>query len=276
MADVETVAGSPVPSHRPGLRLAPWLSQPWRDFGSGFDGALGSQGRNLVFMLLGLVVGWWVYVPLHELLHALACVLFGGSVGKLEIANLYGGDLYAALFPFVVAGGEYAGRLAEFETGGSDWVYLATDLGPYVLTLFPGVWAWRRSALAKRAFGFGFWLPFALAPFISLTGDAYEIGSLAVSQLAPWQGAVGLVGDDLFRVREVLAAQASPPWGGYLLAAFTGLVWSFVTYGLAARLADLLAAPSPSQATAAQATAEQGAAEQGAEPETPETKVGGR
>lgn len=249
MAEVEPHLASPT-AGGPIALLGRWLRLPWRDFWPGFDGALGSESRNLVLMLLGLAVGWWAYVPLHELLHALACVVFGGSVERLEIARLYGGDLYAACFPFVVAGGDYAGRLAEFDTGGSDWVYLATDLGPYVLTLFPGVWAWRRSAVAKRAFGFGAWLPFALAPFISVTGDAYEIGSLAVSQLGPWQAAPGLVGDDLFRVHGVLAAQASPPWGGYLLAAFLGLVWSFATYGLAAWIADRLGAPSPAAPSA--------------------------
>ena len=47
---------------------------------------------------------------------------------------------------FVVSGSEYAGRLSGFDTRGSDWIYLATDLGPFVLTIFPGVWWMRRAA----------------------------------------------------------------------------------------------------------------------------------
>lgn len=221
------------------------LTQAWRDFWPGFDRALAGHPRSLGVLLLGLVVGWWVYVPLHELLHALACVVFGGTVGRLEIAELYGGQLYAAIFPFVVAGGEYAGRLAEFDTGGSDWVYLATDLGPYLLTVFPGVWAWRRAGRRGRAFAFGFWLPFALAPFISVTGDAYEIGSLAVTQAPTWQQVDGLRGDDIFVVAEVLAQQSEPPWVGFALAILLGVVWCFVTYALAAKVASVLGEETP-------------------------------
>ena len=245
MAETTTTTQAAAPAKRLADALLRWLSQPWRDFWPGFDRVLDGKGRQLAVMLAGLAVGWWVYVPLHEVLHALACVAFGGSVSRLEIARLYGGDLYAALLPFVVAGGDYAGRLAGFDTGGSDWVYLATDLGPYLLTLFPGVWAWRWAARRRRTFGFGFWLPFALAPFISLTGDAYEIGCLAVTQLSPWRGAVGLLGDDLFLVAEGLARQTTPPWGGFVLATVLGVVWSFATYGLAARLADALGATGP-------------------------------
>ena len=62
----------------------------------------------------------------------------------------------------------------------------ATDLAPFVLTLFPGVWLLRRAAGARNALGFGTALPFALAPFLSLTGDAYEIGAIAVTRLPPW------------------------------------------------------------------------------------------
>ena len=134
--------------------------------------------RDLAWLALGLAAGWWLYVPVHELLHALACLAAGGEVTRLEIDPLYGGGLLARWIPWVVAGGEYAGRLSGFDTGGSDLVYLATDLGPFVLTLFPGVWALRRAARAGRPLLFGAALPFALAPLLSLTGDAYEIHRL--------------------------------------------------------------------------------------------------
>ncbi len=226
-------------------RLRRGLSLAWRDFWGGFDRCL-TDVPSLGWLMLGLALGWWVYVPLHELLHALACVAFGGTVTLLEIAPLYGGHLYAAIFPFVEAGGDYAGRLAGFDTGGSFWVYMATDLGPYLLTLFPGVWAWRRAGHSGRALAFGFWISFALAPFISLTGDAYEIGSLVVTQLAPWQGTPQILGDDLFKVAGGLSELPKPPWMGFGLAAVLGLIWSFATYALAGWLADRLGTPTPS------------------------------
>lgn len=232
-----------------------WLTQVWRDFWPGFDRVLEGRGKALGILLLGLGVGWWVYVPLHELLHALACVVFGGSVERLEIAEIFGGHLYAAIFPFVVAGGEYAGRLADFDTGGSDWVYLATDLGPYLLTLFPGVWAWRRAGRRGHAFAFGFWLTFAVAPFISVSGDAYEIGSLVVTQLEPWKDIEGLRGDDVFVVGEVLATHAFPPWMGFALATSLGVLWSFGTYFVAAKFADWLEARTSDASGSGRATA---------------------
>ena len=119
-------------------------------------------------------------------MHAAACEATGGGVTRLEIDRLYGGALLARAFPFVVPASEYAGRLSGFDTRGSDLIYLATDLGPFLLTLFPGVWALRRAARARRAALFGAALPFALAPFLSLSGDAYEIGSILVTRLPPW------------------------------------------------------------------------------------------
>jgi len=78
----------------------------------GLDRCLDRGARGLAFALLGLAVGWWIYVPIHELLHAAACLLAGGEVTRLEIAPQYGGALLARIFPFVVSGGEYAGRLS--------------------------------------------------------------------------------------------------------------------------------------------------------------------
>ncbi len=192
--------------------------------------------RDLAWMALGLAAGWWIYVPVHELLHAVACLAAGGEVTRLEIAPLYGGGLFERLIPWVVAGGEYAGRLSGFDTGGSDLVYLATDLGPFLLTLLPGVWALRRAALARTGLLFGAALPFALAPLLSLTGDAYEIGSILVTRLPPWAGEAMrelLRGDDLvLRARAVAEAGGTASWTGLALAASIGLVWAFATYAL--------------------------------------------
>lgn len=197
------------------------------------DRCLDRGARGLALALLGMIVGWWVYVPLHELLHAAACVLAGGGVTRLEIAPQYGGALLARVFPFVEAGGEYAGRLSGFDTRGSDLIYLATDLGPFVLTLFPGVWLLRKAGAAGRPVLFGLSLPFALAPFLSLTGDAYEIGSILVRQEI-------LRGDDLLKKAGELAALPDAPWGGFILAALLGLAWAVLTCAAGGAVARVL------------------------------------
>ena len=237
----------------PGAVLAP-ATDTWR----GLDRCLEGGWRALAWLLVGLLAGWWLYVPAHELLHAAACRAAGGEVRRLEIAPLYGGAVLARWLPFVSAGGDYAGRLSGFDTHGSDAVYLATDLGPYLLTVFPGVWWLRRAARAApryRALGFGAALPVALAPFLSLGGDAYEIGAIAVTRLPPWTAAAArqlLRGDDLgLRVSAVAAAAAgggdhdgATLWLGLLLAAAAGLAWALATYAAGALAAAWAGQPA--------------------------------
>jgi len=221
---------------------------PFRDAIRGLDRCLDAGARGLALAALGLLAGWWLYVPLHELLHAAACRAAGGQVSRLEIEAVYGGALLARIFPFVVPASDYAGRLSGFDTRGSDLIYLATDLGPFVLSLFPGVWALRWAAAARRPLVFGASLPFALAPFLSLTGDAYEIGSILVTRLPPWAAPAvrGLLrGDDLGKKVSALAGVAGAPWGGAALAVATGVVWAFLTYGLGSAVARVLGQRSP-------------------------------
>ncbi len=243
------------------------LLVPATDTWRGLDRCLEGGWRALAWLAAGLLAGWWLYVPAHELLHAAACRAAGGEVRRLEIAPLYGGALLARMLPFVAAGGDYAGRLSGFDTHGSDAVYLATDLGPYLLTLFPGVWWLRRSArTAKgyRAFAFGAALPVALAPFLSLSGDAYEIGAIVVTRLPPWSEPAArqlLRGDDLgLRVSAVAAAisgggigmggTAEGPgggaalWLGLALAAAAGLAWALAAYGAGALVAGWAGQPA--------------------------------
>lgn len=224
------------------------LVLPFRDVVRGLDRCLDAGACGLALAALGLLAGWWLYVPLHELLHAAACCLAGGQVSRLEIEAVYGGGLLARLLPFVVPASDYAGRLSGFDTRGSDLIYLATDLGPFVLTLLPGVWALRRAAAARRPLLFGASLPFALAPFLSLTGDAYEIGSILVTRLPPWTAPAvrGLLrGDDLGKKISAFAGMAgTAPWGGASLAVATGVVWAFLTYGLGSAAARGLGQPS--------------------------------
>jgi hypothetical protein len=234
------------------------LGTPFTDVLNGLDRCLDRGARGLLLAALGLLVGWWIYVPLHELLHATACRAAGGGVTRLEIDRIYGGALLAKAFPFVVPASQYAGRLSGFETHGSDLIYLATDLGPFLLTLFPGVWALRKAAASGREVLFGAALPFALAPFLSLGGDAYEIGSILATRLPPWAAPATrslLRGDDLGKKIGELAAVPGAPWGGALLALLLGAVWAFLTYVLAGALARALGAgevrpptlaPSPS------------------------------
>lgn len=199
--------------------------------------------HTLPMTLAGLLVGWWIYVPLHELAHVAGCLMTGGEVTRLEIARAYGGDIYALFFDFVVPESNYAGRLSGFSTFGNDWIYLATDLAPFLMTIFPGVYALRRSVASGRPFFYGFWLPFALAPFLSLTGDAYEIGSIVVTQVEPWaEMKDGLRSDDLFLWMDTHRGASGVLWSGAASATFIGTLWAVVTYGLGAWLAGRLGA----------------------------------
>src|SRR4029077_11054814 len=135
---------------------------------------------------LSLVVTWWLYVPLHELAHAWGCLLTGGRVTRLEIAEIYGAAWLARVFPYVTVGSEYAGRLSGFDTRGSDLVYLVTCALPFVLTVFVGVPLLRAAPEARGRRGaimLGASIPIAFAPFASLPGDYYEMGSILVSRM---------------------------------------------------------------------------------------------
>lgn len=200
--------------------------------------------RSLALVALGLLAGWWLYVPVHELLHAAGCMAGGGTVSRLEISPLYFGNLLASVIPWVEAGGEYAGRLSGFDTGGSDAVYLLTDFAPFLLTVFPGVWLLRLAARRRQPLVFGAALPLAFAPFTSITGDAYEIGSILVTRLPPWDDPTRLEllrGDDLFlKISSAGDASGGWVWLGLLLAFSFGLLWALATYFLGDRLARAL------------------------------------
>ncbi|HEX9732266.1 MAG TPA: hypothetical protein VGG06_09805 [Thermoanaerobaculia bacterium] len=224
---------------------------PLSDLLSGLDRCLGKPSsrrggyRALALVGLGLAAGWWAYVPIHELLHAAGCLAAGGTVSRLEISPVYGGALLERLVPFVEAGGDYAGRLSGFDDGGSDAVYLATVFAPYLATLWPGVWALRRAGAAGRAFAFGFVVPVALAPFVALPGDAYEIGSIVVTRLPPWTAwAETLRGDDVVLLVSELWGREGAPWGGVAAGVGVGVLWAFATYAAGVGVASLLGRPS--------------------------------
>jgi hypothetical protein len=226
------------------VRFLRFLLTPGTDVLNGLDRCLTRGFRSMILVFAGTLAGWWIYVPVHELLHAAGCAATGGRVSRLEISAMYGGGPLARIFPFVVSGSEYAGRLSGFDTRGNDWTYLATDLAPFLLTLFPGVWLMRRAAADRRPLLFGLALPVALAPFLSLTGDAYEIGSIAVTHLPPWARQEVLRGDDLaLKVSELGRMPQGAPWAGLALAALLGLLWAFLTWWAADAVARRLGQP---------------------------------
>jgi hypothetical protein len=174
--------------NRAGKVMRRMLWTPWRDAAYALldatDRLLADRRRPLAtaaVLLLCTLGAFVVYVPIHELLHALGGVATGGTVEEIEIARLYGGGLLERVLPVVRAGGPYAGRLSRFDTHGSDLTYLATDVAPFVLTIL-GAFPLLRLASARRsvaAFAAGAVL--LAAPAISLPGDFYEMGSIVVS-----------------------------------------------------------------------------------------------
>lgn len=150
---------------------------------------------SMGWLLAGLLAGWWLYVPVHELLHVAGCVVAGGSVTRLEIDPLYGAHLLARVFDFIHPASDYAGQLTGFDTGGSDFTYLSCVLMPYAITVFPGYWLWRYCMASGsiprpgRILAVGALLPVAVAPLMSVPGDYYEAGSILISRmLAPVLG----------------------------------------------------------------------------------------
>jgi hypothetical protein len=247
----------------------PTTPRRWRFFREPFDDLMAAMDAQvvqaprptpaLVMVLLAAAVAWWVYVPVHELLHVLGCWGTGGSVTQLEIARAYGGDLLARFLPFVVPGGAYAGRLSGFDTKGSDLIYLATDALPFVLSIVFGVPLLKACARPGRRALFGLALVLAMAPFHSLPGDYYEMGSIITTRALGLLGGgspppyadlrsddvVKLVGDVIarpgdFGVRGVLDAVQA---GLVIAVAFAvGVVLALGTYAAGARLASRLRA----------------------------------
>ena len=203
---------------------------------------------GLVFA--GFAACWWLYVPIHELLHAFGCLATGGSVTRLEIDAAYAAALLQRVFPFVVVGSDYAGQLTGFETHGNDLTYLATDSAPFLVTVFVGVPLLRRLTRVEKpgplpALWFGVSLPLALAPLTNLNGDYYEMGSIVVSRLArlvdPGLPLERWRSDDLTRTVNELLFQGSFrafDLAGLVLGGLLGVLLAFATYWLGRILAD--------------------------------------
>jgi hypothetical protein len=228
------------------------VARPWRDYLQALRACLDrAPAAAAALVAAGFAVSWWVYVPVHELLHALGCAATGGTVTRLEIDWIYGAPLLAKVFPFVAVGSAYAGQLTGFDTHGNDLVYLATDFLPFVLTIVVGVPMLRCSA---RRHGSRFWsgialgvaLPIAYAPFVSVTGDYYEMGSIVVTRcMKQWSPAFPVTrwrSDDVFRLVSALRrADGSLADALGVAAALTlGVVLAFATYWLGGVFSDFL------------------------------------
>lgn len=219
-------------------RLLDLLRLPVDDYLAALDPFARSLSLPTGLALLGAAVaGWWIYLPIHELLHALGCLAGGGTVTRLEIDAIYGAALLQRVFPFVAVGSAYAGQLTGFDTGGSDLTYLLTDALPFALTVLIGVPALRAAARmpggVKQSLVFGAALPVALAPFISLTGDYYEMGSIIVSHLAAPLTGLPLDrwrSDDVFLLVETLPDRTWVDAVGITIAMVLGITLAFLTY----------------------------------------------
>ncbi len=227
---------------------AGFWSRPLHDYQRLLEQAITQHSwPRLLSLAIAAVAGWWIYVPVHELLHAFGCIWSGGEVTRLEISPEYGAAMLSRWFDWIVVGSEYAGQLTGFNTFGNDGIYLVTVLMPFVLTVFPGMWMyykalsgdwsrWTTWALA------GFSLAMVIAPFISIFGDMYEAASIVVSRAVHWlQPALPLErwrSDDFF----LLISQLQEDWhwsdflglaAGLLLS--IALIWSI--YAIGSRLA---------------------------------------
>lgn len=163
---------------------------------------------TMVPAMLTMLVTWFVYVGIHELLHVAGCLVAGGTVSTLEISTRYGGAIYAKYFDFVVTGSEYAGRLSGFDTHGNDWIYMSTVFGPFLLTVLFGVALVKLCARRRRPVLFGVAIIVGLAPFYNLQGDYFEMGSIVTTRAVTlaWQGGGNppmfekLRSDDVFKL----------------------------------------------------------------------------
>ena len=139
--------------------------------------------KPLIIVMVSIVVTWFLYVPIHELLHVAGCVFTGGTVSELVMGREYGADFLKEIFPFITpATTKYAGRVTGFEPNG-DIGYLICVFAPFILTLFPGVWCLKQAYKKKIYWMMGPGVVMGLASFYNLTGDYFEMGTILSTRL---------------------------------------------------------------------------------------------
>jgi hypothetical protein len=227
------------------------FTTPFTDLFGGMQRSTDAIGPlALPLMLAACVAGWWVYVPLHELMHAWGAQLGGATVTRLDVDPIYGARLLQRIFPYVKVGSAYAGQLSGFDTHGSDLAYALTVFFPFVLSIAVGVPLLLRAARAPApgvasALLFGLALPVAWAPILSIGGDFYELGAIAISRAA---GILHIDGGQ-WRGDDVAAIVEHNFGGGVSRIDLTGVVASlllaivlaFATYAIGRAVAMALA-----------------------------------
>ena len=231
-----------------------FFTEPFHDYVEGLVVCFrGSPAWAFAVIAGAFALSWWIYVPIHELSHAYGCIWSGGTVTKLEIAPIYGAAWLQQFFPFISVGSDYAGRLSGFDTDGNDLIYLITDAAPFIWTVLLGVPLLRAvrhggPAGVGRQVQFGAALPVAFAPFISLLGDYYEMGSILVSRVAViihpplplgrWRS------DDLLQRIDDLTVSPDGLWivdgVGMASGVLVGTLLAFGTYWLGVKWSDAL------------------------------------
>ncbi len=200
--------------------------------------------KGLIKVLVGLIIFFHLYVPLHELLHVAGCILGGGQVTSLTLKPQYGGSILGKLFPFIVPESEYAGRLTGFTTP-NRWAYAFVDFLPYTLSLF-GIALIMYCRKKRAAFLLGLGFVLAFVPFMSIPGDYYEAVSLVTTRIAetmdPRLQEGVLVSDDLFRSVKGLAQRRQLSWmvgicivAGVMASAYLALM----TFALQVKIGDV-------------------------------------
>ena len=207
-------------------------------------------GRALPLLLAACAAGWWLYVPVHELMHAWGAQLGGATVTRLDIDPIYGARLLQRIFPYVQVGSAYAGQLAGFDTHGSDLAYALTVFFPFVLSMAIGVPLLVRAVRTPvpgvaSTLLLGFVLPVAWAPILSIGGDFYELSAMAVSRAA---AIVGIDGES-WRGDDVVAIIAHRRGGAFSWVDAAGIAGSlllgiflaFATYAAGRAMAAVIA-----------------------------------
>lgn len=224
---------------------------PFTDLFAGLQRSTDAIGaRALALLLVAGAAGWWFYVPLHELMHAWGAQLGGATVTRLDVDPIYGARLLQRIFPYVQVGSAYAGQLVGFDTHGSDLAYALTVFFPFVLSVAIGIPLLvhvSRAAVPGVASTllFGFALPMAWAPILSIGGDFYELGSIAVSRAAAALGVdgQGWRGDDIVAIvgRTFGGAFSWTDVAGVAASLLLGVVLAFATYAAGRAVAAALA-----------------------------------
>jgi hypothetical protein len=226
-----------------------FFALPFTDAFTALERGVGRHGAPaLVAIAAACLASWWVYVPIHELMHAWGAQLGGATVTRLDVAEGYGGSFLQRFFPYVHVGSDYAGQLSGFDTHGSDVAYLLTVFFPYVLTIAIGmpivIYVARAPVVSAGALLlFGAALPIAWASLLSITGDFYELGSILTSRIAhsvlgvdgtSWRG------DDLVKIARPIIESAQlrgADVAGVMVSFVLGVLLAFATCGIGHMLA---------------------------------------